>query len=92
MSILNDLLGISEINKKLDQIMATQADLATKLTSIADQLDKAQAEIIAALEAFKNTGEVSPELQAVADRLQAISDQLDALNPDQPPAEPPPAA
>lgn len=86
---------LKQINRKADKIMGSQAedaqvlrDLATGLTDVSTQLDKATAEIIAALQ---NQGNVTPELQAAVDALTPIKDSLktksqtlDDLNPDQP--------
>ncbi len=66
--------------------MATQAELAAKLTSIGDELDKAKAEIVAAIQALKDAlasaGATTPEVDAAVVRLEGSAQALDDLNPD----------
>lgn len=66
--------------------MATQAELAAQLTSIGDELDKAQAEIVAAIQALKDAlaaaGSTTPEVDAAVTRLEGSAKALDDLNPD----------
>jgi len=68
--------------------MATQAELAAHLGKIGDQLDKAQAEIVAAIQALKdaiaNAGNTTPEIDAALARLDTSAQGLDDINPDQP--------
>lgn len=72
---------LSAISSLKDTIMTTQAEFAAQLSSVADQLTKATAEIIAAVAA---AGVVSPELEAAGAKLKALSQALDDLNPDAP--------
>ena len=63
---------------KLDQLAAT-------MTAIADQLTKAQNEIIAQVAALQESlanVDVPPDAQAAIDSITAIAAALDALNPD----------
>ncbi len=77
---------LDRIEITLDYIMATQAELAAKLSSIGDELDKAQAEIVAAIQALKDAltaaGATSPEVDAAVTRLEGSAKSLDDLNPD----------
>lgn len=67
--------------------LATALDgLSTSLTATSDELNKAMAEIVAAL---KNAGNTSPEVDAAVAKLQTVTDalatvakSLDDLNPD----------
>lgn len=73
--------------------MATQAEQAAHLNKIGDQLDKATAEIIAAVQALKDAiataGSTTPEVDAAMARLDTGVQTLDDINPDQPPAPAP---
>lgn len=86
------VLQLRHINRKVKHIMATQAELSAKLTSIGDELDKAQAEIIAAIQALKDAlataGATSPEVDAAVTRLEGSAKALDDLNPDVTPPTP----
>lgn len=66
--------------------MATQAELAASLSAVGDQLDKAQAEILAEVQALKDAlaaaGATSPEVDAAVARVQAAAQSLDDVNPD----------
>jgi hypothetical protein len=64
-------------------IMTDQTTLAATLSSIADQLTKATAEIVAAIAAAGNT---TPAVDAAVAKLQGLAQALDDLNPDAPPA------
>ena len=79
---------------KLDNIMATQAQLAAQLSAIGDELDKATAEIVAAIQALKDAlaaaGGTTPEVDAAVTRLEGGAKSLDDMNPDA--VTPPPAA
>ena len=81
------------LNRKADKIMATQAEEAAKLNAFADKLDKATAEIVAAVQALKDAlasaGGTSPEVDAATGRLDKASQTLDDLNAD--PVVTPPA-
>jgi peptidoglycan hydrolase CwlO-like protein len=74
--------------RKLNKIMATQAEQAAKLSAVADQLDKATAEILAAIQALKdaqaNAGNTTPEEDAATARLSTAAQALDDINPDAP--------
>lgn len=70
--------------------MSRLNDLESALSTINAELEKAQAEIIAAVAALQdqinNAGnpELSAGAQAQLDRLGAVAASLDALNPDAP--------
>lgn len=87
-TILNDILD------KVRTIMETQAELATKLTALGDQLTKVSAEISSEIgtlqDAIAAAGNTTPEVDAALTRLQTLVDSLDALNPDAPSDEPTP--
>lgn len=78
-------------------IMSRLNDLETTLTTINAELEKAQAEIIAAVAALQdqinNAGnpELSAGAQAQLDRLAAVAQSLDNLNPDSTDQNPAPA-
>ncbi len=84
-SLVENLI-IFAVNNKLNKIMATQQELADKLNSIGDELDKAQAEIVAAIQALKDAlaaaGATTPEVDAAVTRLETGAKALDDLNPD----------
>ena len=77
---------LTNINRKLNTIMASQKELADKLTAIGDELDKATAEIVAAIQALKDAlaaaGGTTPEVDAAVVRLEGGAKSLDDLNPD----------
>jgi uncharacterized hydantoinase/oxoprolinase family protein len=97
------LLIAASIHRKVVKVLMTQAELAQALadfqasqsqaqTDLSDQLNKALAEIIAAVQ---NAGNVTPELQTAVDNMRsaiaagdaaakAVAQQLDDLNPDTP--------
>lgn len=81
-----------EILKDVQKIMATQSEEAAKLQAIGDQLDKATAEIVAAVQQLKDAlaaaGNTTPEVDTATDRLSKAAQALDDLNPDQPTAAP----
>jgi hypothetical protein len=91
------LAALIVISTKL--IMSRLNDLESALATINTELEKAQAEIIAAVAALQdqinNAGnpELSAGAQAQLDRLGAVAASLDALNPDAPAPAPevPPA-
>jgi ABC-type transporter Mla subunit MlaD len=77
------------------KIMAKLSELSAKLTSIDDQLDKAQTEITGAVATLQQTIDdlkaqieagsdpvIPDEAQAALDRLTAVAQALDDLNPD----------
>jgi hypothetical protein len=70
------------------RLMSTQAELATQLLAVRDQLTKASAEVqarVAALEAaIANSGNSTPEVDAALDAVKQIAQALDDLNPDAP--------
>src|ERR1044071_9396933 len=76
------------LTRKVKQIMATQQELATKLNSIGDELDKAFKEITDAVQALKdalaNAGNSTPEVDAAVARLDTAAQALDNINPDAP--------
>ena len=74
------------VDRKLLKIMATQAELATDLTALNDQVTKIGTETeglktaVAALEAaLAAAGSVTPELQAAVDNLKAKVQSVDDL-------------
>jgi chromosome segregation ATPase len=79
---------LKRIEQKLDTIMATQAEQTAKLTAIGDKLDKASAEILAAIQALKdaqaNAGNTTPEEDAATARLETAAQSLDDIVPDAP--------
>lgn len=82
--------------RKLERlIMATQAELATKLRELKDQNDKATAEQMAALQklqdALDTAGGTSPEVDEALAALGASIQRDDDLNPDAPAPAPAPA-
>ena len=91
-----------DIGAQLQEILMNQAQLAaalgtvaSSLTAVGQQLDKATQEIVTAVQ---NAGNTSPEVDAALEQLTAVSTALSAaaqglddLNPDAPapaPAEP----
>ena len=77
---------LTHIEKELSDIMATQDELAAKLSAIGDELDKATAEIVAAIQALKDAlaaaGSTTPAVDAAVTRLETGAKALDDLNPD----------
>jgi capsule polysaccharide export protein KpsE/RkpR len=65
----------------LERILMEQAELATALNGVADELTKATAEIIAAIAA---SGTTTPEVDAAVAKLQGLAKALDDLNADLP--------
>lgn len=88
--VLGELLNINQrlaqIESNQRKIMASQDQEAAALNAIGDQLNKALAELVAAL---ANLGQTSPEVDAATARLQAAAQALDDLNPDPAPAPAP---
>jgi hypothetical protein len=84
---------LKHIEKKLDQIMATQAEIVAQLATVKSTLDKVATEETALMDKIAElqaiiaaTPDATPELVAA---VQAVADQagvLDALVPDAPPA------
>lgn len=64
-----------------------QTDLLQALNAVGDELQKATAEIVAAV---SNAGSTTPEVDAAVARLQAAAKALDDLNPDAPAPAPAP--
>ena len=80
---------LNSIILKLNNIMATQAQLAQDLRNLKDQNEKARVEILAKIQALEdalaNAGETTPEVdQALAD-LKASVQTDDDIVPDAPP-------
>jgi len=86
------LLKLSQLHEDL---MTTQAELATALGGISDSLDATSIELAKATQeivtAVANAGATTPEVDAAVARLQALSTNLanaaktlDDLNPDAP--------
>lgn len=87
---LNEAIRLlHKLNRKVVKIMATQAEEAAKLAAIGDKLDKASAEILAAIEELKNAlaaaGNTTPEVDAATERLTTAAQALDDIVPDVPP-------
>lgn len=76
------------INSKLDNIMATQAELAQQLTDVATQVEKTKTEIttkISDLEAaIVAAGNTSPEVDAALASLKSAVQGVDDIVPDTP--------
>lgn len=90
-SLLHQILaGVLKLQLGQERIMATQAETEAKLTTIADQLDKAKGEIVAAIQALKDAlsaaGNSTPGIDAAVARLEGGAQALDDLNPDAPAA------
>ena len=84
---------LSTILQRLESIMATQAEAAAQLATIAGTLDKVSGETTALLnevqtlkDAAANAGNVTPELQAAIDAVASRAAAIDALVPDAPAA------
>lgn len=69
------------------RIVMNQTDLLQALNAVGDELQKATAEIVAAV---SNAGSTTPEVDAAVARLQAAAKALDDLNPDAPAPAPAP--
>lgn len=89
--------GVMDLLRKVfhqgEKIMATQAELATKLDGVTTQLVKISGEsskTIALVQELRdiiaNGPPVTPELQAAFDKLAAQAQVVDDLTPDEPPA------
>jgi len=76
------------IIKKLNKIMATQAEAAVQLDTVTTKLGKVLTEIQALKDAAAAAANVSPELQAAIDRVVGAAEAADNANPDAP-IEPP---
>lgn len=76
-SYLRRQLGVTTIERL---VMATREENQSKLDAIADQLGKAQTEIVAAVQDLKNQVAAGQELDF--SRLDAAAQELDDLNPD----------
>ncbi len=76
------------IERQVKKVMGSQKDEAAALNAIADQLDKATAEIVASIQALKDaqaaSGNTTPEEDAATARLAAAAQKLDDLTPDNP--------
>jgi DNA repair exonuclease SbcCD ATPase subunit len=79
---------LHKLNRKVSRIMASQAEEAAKLQAFGDQLDKATAEIVAAIQglrdALADAGNTTPEVNAATDRLATAAQALDDIVPDVP--------
>lgn len=82
------LTALNHLSRKVDRIMATQAQIAAELTTLKDQLVKVGNETttliqkVADLEAAIANGPVTPELQAAFDAVKAQVQAVDDLVPD----------
>jgi ABC-type transporter Mla subunit MlaD len=80
-----------QLKRKADRIIMNQAELAAHLTAVDDQLDKATAEILAAIQALKDAlanVQTTPEVDAAVARLDTAAQTLDDINPDPGPGTP----
>jgi ABC-type transporter Mla subunit MlaD len=81
----------AQLNRKLDTIMATQAQHAAELAELNAKFEKAHTEIVngiaALVTAVEKAGNTTPEVQAEVDKLKSMAEKLDALHAD---AEDPP--
>lgn len=84
----HDCAVLAAIHDLKETLKMDQATLLDALNSVADQLAKATAEIVAEIAAL---GATSPALDAAVVKLQTAAQVLDDLNADAPPPEPPPA-
>lgn len=77
------------LHTKVDTIMANQAEQAAKLRTLASQLNKSKAEIIAAVDTLKQAieagGNSTEEVDDATAALETAVQGLDDLNPDAPP-------
>lgn len=76
--------SLSRQEVTLQEILMSQADLAVQLNAQADQVEKVKGEVQNLLDVIAAQNDVSPELQAAADRLAASIQGVDDLNPDVP--------
>jgi len=83
---------LDSIHLKLDNIMATQAQLAQELRDVKAQNDKSRTEILAKIaaleEAIANAGNTTPEVDTALAELKASVQTDDDIVPDAPPVEP----
>lgn len=81
---------LRELKEGQKNIMGSQADEATALNALADQLTKANTEIQAAIADLKtqiaNAGNTTPEVDAALARVTAGAQTLDDIVPDPAPA------
>lgn len=84
---------LATLLRKVDEIMATQAEHLQGLKDITAQLNKISAESTANLEklaaleqAIQDAGNTSPEIDAAMDDLRSGMQALDDKTPDLPPA------
>ncbi len=83
-------LLLKRLIRKVDKIMATQAELAAKLNTISDELVKVGAEtskliaMVADLQTQVANAPVSAELSAAVDKVAAQAKLVDDLVPDAP--------
>lgn len=75
-------------NQKLNQIMASQAELAQQLRDVTAQNEKARVEILAKIaaleEALANAGQTTPEVDEALANLKASVQTDDDIVPDAP--------
>ncbi len=98
MSFFDHLNPFRVINRKLDTIMATQAELAAELRAVKDQVNKVASEQgarfdtltakIAELEATIRDGTVTPEVETALAEVKTALQSLDDTIPDVPPPTP----
>ncbi len=88
---LNSILcHLDDIERKVDRIMASQAELTAQLNTLNDQMTKIGTETTALLAAIADlkvqvqNAPVSAELQAAFDKVAASAKAVDDLVPDQP--------
>lgn len=83
------VVELKQINRKLDNIMATQAEAAAQLKTISTELVKVGTEtqtlldkVTALQDAAANADNVSPELQAAIEAVATQATKVDDLVPD----------
>ena len=75
--------GFAQVKKQLKETHMKLSDLSGSLNQVGDQLEKAQAEILDALEKLAASDpDISPEGQAAIDRLKSAAQRLDDIIPD----------
>jgi hypothetical protein len=79
---------LHKLIRKAQKIMASQAEEAAILVAVDEKLDKATAEILAAIQGLKDAlaaaGNTTPEVDAATARLTTAAQALDDIVPDVP--------
>lgn len=85
--------ALEELQRKVGEVMANQADAAAELVAVKDKLEKVRLEFGTATDALmakigdlekavENAGQITPELQAAIDGVKEKAQVLDDMNPD----------